>query len=182
MSGLITLSIDQKEALIKVAREAIKGNLGYESHIPVLKDDIFKEECGLFVTLYKKENLRGCIGQITSNTPLAALTEEMALHAAFHDSRFSPLSKDEYGDLVIKISVLTPPKDVEFDEIEVGRDGVVLRKDGRSSVFLPNVAVEQGWNKIDMMERLCQKAGLDKDAWLEGAKFEAFQSIEFGEE
>lgn len=182
MSLKIDISAEQRKTLLKVAREAIKKKLGFKSIELDLSDQIFSEKCGLFVTIYKKKELRGCIGQITSDTPLGLLTDEMAVYAAFKDSRFTSLSKSEYKDIYIKISVLTPPVKAGFDDIMLGRDGVVLRKDGNSSVFLPNVPIEQGWTKIDMMENLSIKAGLNKDAWIEGAEFEIFQSIEFGEE
>lgn len=182
MSIKISLDKEQRETLLKIARGAIKRKLGLESTGFDLKDEIFNEKCGLFVTIYKNKELRGCIGNITSDTALSVLTDEMAVYAAFKDSRFPSLSKAEYEDIQIKISVLTPPHKADFDDIVLGRDGVVLRKKGKSSVFLPNVPIEQGWTKIDMMENLSIKAGLKKDAWIEGAQFEIFQSIEFGED
>jgi len=106
----------------------------------------------------------------------------MALQSAFEDPRFKPVTLRELPDLDIEISVLTPMKPVSGPgEIVVGRDGVLLRKGGRSAVFLPQVAPEQGWGRDEMLNHLSQKAGLPSGAWREGASFETFQAIVFGE-
>ena len=106
----------------------------------------------------------------------------MALQSAFEDPRFSPVTAKELPDLEVEISVLTPMKPVSGpNEIVVGRDGVLLRKGGRSAVFLPQVAPEQGWGRDEMLSHLSQKAGLPPNAWREGASFQTFQAIVFSE-
>jgi AMMECR1 domain-containing protein len=67
------------------------------------------------------------------------------------------------------------------DEIRIGIDGVVLNKDGRSAVFLPQVAPEQGWALNQTLTQLSLKAGLPGDAWKEGASLLVFQAVVFGE-
>jgi AmmeMemoRadiSam system protein A len=107
----------------------------------------------------------------------------MALSAAFHDSRFSRLSLTELKDVKIEISVLTPYQRVEsVDQIRVGQDGVLLKRSGRSAVFLPQVAPEQGWTRNEMLNNLCRKAGLASDCWKQGAEFHTFQAIIFSEQ
>jgi AmmeMemoRadiSam system protein A len=106
----------------------------------------------------------------------------MAIQAAFNDRRFGPLTADELKDIEIEISVLTPMKQVAgAADIVVGRDGVLLSKEGHSSVFLPQVPTEQGWNREEMLDNLCLKAGLTAGSWKEGAQLSTFQAVVFSE-
>jgi AmmeMemoRadiSam system protein A len=106
----------------------------------------------------------------------------MAAQAAFNDRRFSPLAMEEFTAIEIEISVLTPAKDARgFEDIQTGRDGVILQKEGRSAVFLPHVAVENGWGRPMMLDNLCRKAGLSSGCWKQGASFKTFQAEVFGE-
>jgi MEMO1 family protein len=135
-----------------------------------------------FVTLRKKGELRGCIGEILPSQPLHESVVENAVNAAFNDRRFSPLAASELKEIEIDISALTPPEEVDsYEKIQVGRHGVVLAKNGRRSVFLPQVAPEQGWDRATMLEHLARKAGLPGDAWKSGATFLVFEAEVFGE-
>ena len=99
-----------------------------------------------------------------------------------NDTRFSPVTLKELAGLEIEISVMTPMKPVaKPTDIVVGRDGVVIQKDGRSAVFLPQVATEQGWGLAEMLDNLCIKAGLPRDGWKSGAQFRVFQADVFSE-
>ena len=114
--------------------------------------------------------------------PLGQATGTMALNAAFADQRFPPLEASELSEIDIEVSVLTPLEHVTGPEaIKIGRDGVVIRKSGRSAVFLPEVPVEQGWDRAALLAHLCTKAGLPADAWTAGAEFYTFRSIHFQE-
>ncbi|HNR32221.1 MAG TPA: AmmeMemoRadiSam system protein B [Candidatus Hydrogenedentes bacterium] len=137
---------------------------------------------GAFVTLNENEALRGCIGDIFPARPLYKAVLANAINAAFNDRRFTPLQPDELDKLHIEISALTPPAPVASPEdIVIGRDGVVLSKDGHSAVFLPQVAPEQGWDRETMLNHLALKASLPEDAWREGATFQVFQADVFKE-
>ena len=106
----------------------------------------------------------------------------MAFAAAFHDRRFRPVTLEELPRLSIEISVLTPVQRVGSPgEIRVGRDGVLLEKDGRQAVFLPQVATEQGWGRDEMLDQLCRKAGLPPGSWRDGARISVFQAEVFRE-
>jgi AmmeMemoRadiSam system protein A len=106
----------------------------------------------------------------------------MAMAAAFQDSRFSQLTPGELKEIEIEISVLTPMKPLSHpEEIVVGRDGVVLKKGERSGVFLPQVATEQGWNRTELLDNLCLKAGLPTGSWKKDAQLLAFQAEVFKE-
>jgi AmmeMemoRadiSam system protein A len=136
-----------------------------------------------FVTLKKNHQLRGCIGDIFPRQPLYKSVITNAINAGVNDRRFPPVTRAECNDIKIEISALTAPKPIaSSEEIRIGIDGVVLNKDGRSSVFLPQVAPEQGWDLNKMLTQLSLKAGLAGDAWKEGANFLVFQADVFGEE
>jgi AmmeMemoRadiSam system protein A len=134
------------------------------------------------VTLKKKGELRGCIGRMIGDEPLVKIVGVMAIQAAFNDRRFNQLTADELSDIEIEISVLTPMKKVSgAGDIVVGRDGVLINKDGYSAVFLPQVATEQKWNREEMLDNLCLKAGLTAGCWKEKAQFSTFQAVVFSE-
>jgi AmmeMemoRadiSam system protein A len=119
------------------------------------------------VTLRKEGRLRGCIGRIQSNEPLAASVRKVALDAALRDSRFPPVTAEELDDLHVEVSVLTPAKKLAGPkDVVAGRDGVILQHQGKSGVFLPQVWQETGWTRMEFLEELAsQKAGLPKEAW-----------------
>ena len=172
-----------KKALLAFARKTISGIFATTT-VPLARgfDARLQQPRGVFVTLRKKGDLRGCIGRMVSDEPLVRLVGIMSLQAAFNDRRFTQLTADELKDIEIEISVLTPMKRVAgADDIVVGRDGVLLTKDDHSAVFLPQVATEQGWNREQMLDHLCLKAGLTAGSWKKGAKFSTFQAIVFSE-
>ncbi len=142
--------IDSKCKGIEVSRS--------ESSSPRLK-----EPRGAFVTIYKKGELRGCIGQVIARMPLAEAVAQMAEAAAFQDPRFSPVRQDELKDLKIEISVLTPFRKIESpDEIELGKDGLIVKQGPNMGLLLPQVATEYKWNRTEFMEHTCLKAGLPR--------------------
>ncbi|HOW56270.1 MAG TPA: AmmeMemoRadiSam system protein A [Syntrophorhabdaceae bacterium] len=160
------LSQEEREQLKKLARESIEGILFGKDTVPVELTDNLKEKCGAFVTIKNRGSLRGCIGYIRGYLPLHETVKDMAVQAAFHDPRFSPVSKDEWADIDIEISVLTPMKKIEdINEIEVGIHGIYIEKGMHSGLLLPQVATEQKWDRTAFIEYTCFKAGLPKDAW-----------------
>jgi len=137
---------------------------------------------GMFVTLKKRGELRGCIGEIVPEKPLYQLVGAVALKSALEDPRFRQLRHDELKDIEIEISVLTAAAPVAgAEDIVVGRDGVIVKKGGRSAIFLPQVATEQGWGRDEMLDQLCLKAGLPAGSWKKGAQFLTFQAEVFSE-
>jgi hypothetical protein len=172
-----------RKYLLRLARETISRYLTIKMvPLPRLSSPLLREPRGVFVTLKKRGDLRGCIGRMVPDRPLGELVGMVALQSAFEDPRFSPVTSGELADLEIEISVLTPMKPVSGpNDIVVGRDGVLLQKGGRSAVFLPQVAPEQGWGRDEMLGHLSRKAGLPANAWREGANFLTFQAIVFSE-
>ncbi|MCX6782251.1 MAG: AmmeMemoRadiSam system protein A [Candidatus Magasanikbacteria bacterium] len=156
-------STKQKTAL-EIARKTLEAHFDGRDYVPEVGDiKILSEHRGVFVTLRKNGNLRGCIGIFESDRPLTEVIREMALAAAFEDNRFEPLTKDELNEIKIEISVLSPMKKIaSADEIELGKHGVNIRRGARSGVFLPQVAEETGWDKKTFLDSLCvEKAGLE---------------------
>lgn len=179
----IALSPSDKKTLLRFARETISRIFLTETTpLPRSVSEAVKQKRGAFVTLRKKGELRGCVGRMNPDEPLIKTVGAMAVGAAFNDGRFNPLAPDELKDIEIEISVLTPMKEVaRASDIMVGRDGVVLGKDGHHAVFLPQVATEQGWGREEMLDNLCRKAGLETGCWKENAQFSTFQAIVFSE-
>lgn len=126
----------------------------------------FDDARGAFVSVHKAGHLRGCMGWMESDLPLGSTLLRVALSAAFDDPRFPALKEGEWGQCAVEISVLGGLEPVAGpDGVDVGRHGVQLDCDGRRAVFLPQVAVEQGWTREETLAALCRKAGLPPDAW-----------------
>jgi AmmeMemoRadiSam system protein A len=195
------LTKQDKRELLTLARKTIDYGLRNQrvpeaSELGVTISEAMKRPRAAFVTLkkisvLKKDDkaepqkilrLRGCIGDIFPQRPLYKSVLMNAIYAAFRDRRFTPLQRDEFDDIVIEVSALTAPRPVSsYKQIRIGIDGVVLRKEGKSAVFLPQVAPEQGWDLEQTLTHLSQKAGLSEDAWKEGASFLVFEGDVFGE-
>lgn len=169
---------EDRKALLRLAREAIEARLGLRSGEPALPDSpALRRPAGVFVTLYAREALRGCLGEMAPRLPLAGAVARLAAAAAFEDPRFPPLRREEWPAVTLDISVLGPlRRAASWKDIVIGRHGVVLHKQGRSAVFLPQVAVEQGWDLTETLSALSRKAGLEPDAWRKGARFEIFEA------
>lgn len=153
----------------KVLDEHINGVQYIEPTFPL----IFLNLRGVFVTLTKNGELRGCIGFPYASLPLKDAIRDAACSAATRDPRFLPLSPDEMSDIKVEVTVLTDPKnlDVPASErdkvIEIGRHGLIIKGHGRSGLLLPQVPVEWNWTPYEFLDHLCMKAGLPKKSWLE---------------
>jgi AmmeMemoRadiSam system protein A len=183
-----TLSEQDKEQLLSLARQSLvyfleKRKVPEASELGVTVSDEMGSARAAFVTLKKNHQLRGCIGDIFPRQPLYKSVIINAISAGVNDRRFIPVTRAECNDITVEVSALTAPEPIgSSEEIRIGIDGVVLNKDGRSAVFLPQVAPEQGWGVDEMLTQLSLKAGLAADAWKEGANFLVFQAEVFGED
>lgn len=155
----------EKEKLKTIARETIEAVVqGEKTTTPTGVTKKMKEPYGIFVTINKHGNLRGCIGRIIGDQPLYLSCQQMARAAALEDPRFPQVTEDELGDLEIEISILTPMKRViNTDEIVIGHDGLYIRKGMYSGLLLPQVAAEYGWTVDEFLIQTCYKAGLSAD-------------------
>jgi AmmeMemoRadiSam system protein A len=181
------LTEENKSALLKLARFTIASalgiDIGYIKENISFADKIFIEKTGAFVTIHKKGELRGCIGYIKGYKPLVETIEEMASSAAFRDPRFNPLTANEYADIDLEISVLSPIEKVHsIDDIVVGRDGLIISSGYSSGLLLPQVATEYNWTREEFLSNTCRKAGLPVNAWKEkDVVIEKFSAVVFGE-
>lgn len=159
------LSDEDKQEIKQIARDAIEAKLLGQEYgpTPVAK---FERKAGAFVTIKIGKDLRGCIGQILAREPLYKVVADMAVSAAFDDPRFPPLTATEFGKIDLEISILTPLQRVhDLDEIQVGRDGLMMKLDLHSGLLLPQVAAENNWDRTTFLEQTCLKAGLPKNSY-----------------
>ncbi len=182
------INISDKKILLRLARESIRTYFTGEK--PEVKEtEKFKEKQGVFVTLHKDNDLRGCIGFPSPVYSLNTAIIEAARSAAFHDPRFPPLTERELNEIKIEISVLTVPKEIKIshpneykNKIKIGEDGLIIKGKYGSGLLLPQVATEQGFNVEQFLNCLCQKAGIGFNDWKNpDNKIEKFQAIIFNE-
>ncbi|MGA2172589.1 MAG: AmmeMemoRadiSam system protein B [Sedimentisphaerales bacterium] len=183
-----TLTKQDKHNLLLLARKTIEfylqnGGIPTPEQLGITVTDTMKVPRAAFVTLTENSDLRGCIGDVLPRQPLYKSVIANVINAAVNDWRFQPVAKEELAKITIEISALTVPAPIDsYNKIRLGTDGVILQKAGRSALFLPQVAPEQGWNIEQTLTHLSLKAGLSADAWKEGATFQTFQAEVFGEE
>ncbi len=137
-----------------------------------------------FVTLRRRGSgeLRGCCGQIAPVGSLARSVASMALASARDDPRFPVVRPSELESIEIDITVLGPLVGVRPEEIEVGRHGLLITRGSRRGLLLPQVAPEHGWDRQDLLEALCRKAGLERGAWRQArTDLSAFEAISWSE-
>ncbi len=177
MAVIEELTEKEGEYLLGVARQTIEEELlgrkkpeRQEGNLPAL----FQEQRGTFVTLTIRGGLRGCIGHIIPQESLIEGITVNAINAAFRDPRFRPLTREEWKNVKIEISILTEPgllsytgADDLLKKLRPGIDGVIIKKGPRQATFLPQVW-EQLPEKEEFLGSLCLKAGLDGDAWRQG--------------
>lgn len=185
-----TLTDAEKNFLSRLARMSIEAGLVGKAvdAIPSPAETLdrpqgpLRRHLGAFVTISINNALRGCIGSIVGQEPLYVNVWRMAASAAFSDPRFPPLTLAEWrSDVKLDISVLDELTLCPSPEaVEVGRHGLVLQYQNQSGVFLPQVPVEQGWDRLAYLEHLCSKAGLPKDSWQQpGARLFWFEALVF---
>ncbi|MFQ5707649.1 MAG: AmmeMemoRadiSam system protein A [bacterium] len=161
------LSEEEQIYILDFARKSIEAKIR-GADPPRFEADYsnLKAQRGAFVTLYNRGNLRGCIGTISSTKPLYETIQEVAQAAAFQDPRFQPLSESELSKISIEISVLTPLKKIKnFKRIKIGRHGIFVKSGEAHGLLLPQVAVNNHWDRKTFLQHTCIKAGLPKDAW-----------------
>lgn len=173
------LSKQQGSTLLRLARQTIEKQLRKTPNTPVSDEELaqpaFAEKQGVFVTLHKRGQLRGCIGSLAAVEPIVDGIRRNALNAAFHDYRFPPLTEEELAQLHVEISVLTEAVPLHFENPEdlltlltPDQDGVILEGPGQArATFLPQV-----WQQLPHVEQflghLCRKAGLAETSWRSG--------------
>ena len=180
-----SLGAKEKDALIQLAKKSVETAVREDKLYEPATSDFaaFQQERGVFVTLTKKRELRGCIGLITAEKPLYLGVRDAATYAALRDPRFPPVNAGELPGLEYEISVLTPfHRVLDVKDIRIGRDGLLMVQGHNEGIFLPQVPTEQGWDRKTYLEELGRKAGLTRQAWQdETTDIFAFSAIVFNE-
>ncbi len=159
------LTEEQRATLLRGARYALEDHFALAgSAEPQM--DLVVESGGVFATLRLDGELRGCIGYVRRSAELSKLVASAVVAAATGDPRFQPVQPSEVTRLRISVSVLTVPEPIdEVDAIEVGRDGLIVERDGVRGLLLPEVASERNWTRDRFLVETCLKAGLPEDSW-----------------
>jgi MEMO1 family protein len=180
-----SLGAREKNELLALARKsveyAVKEKKVYEP-APGSSESL-NQERGAFVTLMKSGDLRGCIGYTSAMKPLYLAVRDTATLAALRDSRFPPVSASELGQLDYEISVLSPLRRVyDVREIKVGQHGLLMKNGAYEGLLLPQVPVEQRWDRQTFLEETCAKAGMPAACWKdENTDIFMFTAVVFGE-
>lgn len=188
------LTMEVGRTAVSIARDAVDAQVSGGKPKKLIPEAApFTELRGVFVTLNTlgsgPDKLRGCIGFPYPVKPLGEAVREAAIAAATEDPRFPPVSKTELDNIVIEVSVLTPPRQITAKRpqdlpsmVKIGEDGLIVSRFGQSGLLLPQVATEFGMDAMEFLSQTCMKAGLPPDSWLEGGtEVQAFQAEIFGE-
>ena len=177
---------------VKLARKTIESFLSEErlskpQELGFELSPVFGEKRGVFVTLTENGLLRGCIGHPFPDSTLEEAIMDSAISAATRDPRFPPVGEDELDDIVVEVTVLTPPEKINAppkelpNHVEIGRHGLLVKQGYCQGLLLPQVAPENNMDSIDFLDHTCLKAGLSPDAWLKGAEVSCFEGQIFKE-
>jgi uncharacterized protein (TIGR00296 family) len=191
-----TYSDDEGIFLVNLARKTVEEivTTGQKPNVPVDTPEHLRTKSGVFVTLNSirggQVNLRGCIGRPYPSFPLVEATIDSAVDSAINDPRFPAVTPKELDTIIVDLSVLTPPKKIEYskpeellDLVKVGRDGLIAVRGMFRGLLLPQVAVDWKWDTKEFLEHTCNKAGLPSNLWKDHeTEFMSFQAEIFGEE
>lgn len=164
------LSSHDKKQLISLAHFSIESGFrpNHEPDILADRSSILKSKSGAFVTITIDNKLRGCIGYVQPEDELSKTVMDAAYQAAFHDPRFSPLTEKEFNRINLEISILSEASLLEeYDDIVVGKHGLILEEAGRKALLLPQVPIEHKMDRDGFLTALCNKAGLNENLWRE---------------
>ena len=184
------ISDEDGRLLVTTARKTVSEFLKNNVKINDLEfKSKFNFESGVFVTINKQNNLRGCIGYPLPIKKLAEGLVDASISVATQDPRFLPIEENELDQIVFEVTVLTPPEEIKVDspseylsKIKIGQDGLIVEGVGGSGLLLPQVPGEYGWNEEEFLEHTCEKAGLDRNAWRKNStKVSKFQGTIFKE-
>jgi AmmeMemoRadiSam system protein A len=177
------LTDEDKQSLLRIARDAVASEVGGVPSSSASAREL-PEASGVFVTLKRRGELRGCIGTLQCRTGLAHEVDRTARESATQDPRFPRVSIDELTELSLEISVLGPLEEIDPaapGSVVVGEHGLVVEQGVRRGLLLPQVATEWGWDAAQFLRQTCRKAGLPDDAWQRGARVFRFGADVFGE-
>jgi len=180
------ISTEEKKILLNAARNSI-SSIFTGSEIPQTdynKYPVFKTNAGAFVTLTINKRLRGCIGYIISDQPVFETVCDAAIQAAQNDPRFPPVSEKELEKIEVEISILSPPFPLNsYEEIVIGKHGLIMEEKGRRGLLLPQVPTEHKMDRDQYLDAICQKTGFPTGYWKEKQlKLSGFTATVFSED
>jgi uncharacterized protein len=185
MSQPVTFQLTEadQQFLLQIARNAVTSYLaGRAPTLPEVPPGVLTEPYGIFVSLHKGQELRGCIGNIYAASPLYRSVAECAIAAAVGDPRFMPLTPAELATVEFEISVLSPLERVlDVRNIVIGKHGLFISKNNARGLLLPQVAATFGWETERFLQETCKKAGLKPDDWQHDATIQSFSALVFSE-
>jgi AmmeMemoRadiSam system protein A len=175
------IGADEQRRLLDLARRALEARVRGTTP-PAVETDADDPRRGAFVSIFRRGELRGCLGRLKSNLPIRRIVFQLAQAVADSDPRFEKVVVSELNEIGFEISVLTREREVtSVDEIEVGRHGLIVEHGTSRGLLLPQVPIEQGWDRDTFLDHTCLKAGLDAGAWRRGARIFIFEAQVFGE-
>ena len=183
------LTAEEGACAVRLARSVLEQKIGGTTFSPIPLAPIFNEKRGVFVTLTRDGELRGCIGFPYPTFPLGEAIREAAISAALQDPRFPPLRATELPCIRVEVTVLSLPQLMTAEPaarpgaVEIGKHGLIARGYGRSGLLLPQVPVEWNWDSQEFLDHTCMKAGLPGGCWKEDCvEFYTFEGQIFHEE
>lgn len=187
----MNVSDEDGQILVKTARLVVTEYLKEGKKVELSKEikSKFSYKSGVFVTLDKKENLRGCIGFPMPDGILHQSLIDAAIASSTEDPRFSPVRLEELNEITFEVTILTPPVEIKVKDtseypkmVKVGRDGLIMRWEFGSGLLLPQVPIEYGWNSEEFLGHACEKAGAPFNYWKQkSVKILKFEGIVFKE-
>jgi AmmeMemoRadiSam system protein A len=173
---------EDQQKLLRLARHALEAHVRRQAPPQRERGGVLDEPLGVFVSIHSEDELRGCLGRLDVNAPLAESVADLAALVSDSDPRFRPVAPAELPNLDVEISVLTPEREIgAIDEIEIGRHGLIIERGYRRGLLLPQVATERAWDVETFLAQTCLKAGLPEDAWRNGARIWIFEAQVFSE-
>jgi len=178
----MVISLDDQGRLLELAHRALEARVRHAG-LPDIDNTLVPDvRRGAFVSIFHDGELRGCLGRLNSQLPIARLVAQLAQAVADSDPRFDRVTPQEIGSIGFEISVLTREREIQsVDEIEIGKHGLIVEQGTSRGLLLPQVPGEHGWDRDTFLDHTCLKAGLAADAWRRGARVFVFEAQIFGE-
>ena len=178
----MTLTPDDQQRLLRLARRCLEARVRREQPPCPDRGGGLDALMGAFVSVHHHGDLRGCLGRLETDRPIAENVAHLAAVVSDSDPRYAPISASELSALELEISALTPEQEItDITAIDVGRHGLIIEQGHRRGLLLPQVAAEYGWDRETFLDHTCLKAGLPAGAWRTGARIFIFEAQVFAE-
>ena len=176
------LSSDDQQRLLQLARRCLEARVRREPSPSAERGAGLDSRMGAFVSIHCNGELRGCLGRLEADRPIAENVAHLAAVVSDSDPRFPAIRPSELPAVDVEISALTPEEEIaDINQIEVGRHGLIIEQGHRRGLLLPQVATEYGWDRETFLDHTCIKAGLPPNAWRTGARIFIFEAQVFSE-